>query len=82
MVSAICNHGEVRAGLPWQEGGQAPDGQQKSRGHTKKSKDKKAKSQGVSTGRTLIIFGVGALVTLVCGVLLESSGEAIAITWA
>ncbi len=70
--------GKSRTDLPWHEGGQAPDGQPKPRGHAKQSKDKQAKSQGVSTKSTLIIFGVGALVTLVCGVLLESSGEAIA----
>lgn len=67
-----------RTGLPWHEGGQAPDNQQKPRGHAKKDKVKKAKGQGVSTSRTLMVFGVGSLVTLVCGVLLESSGEAIA----
>ena len=62
-----------RTGLPWHEGGQAPDGQPKPRGHARK-----ARGKGVSTARTLLVFGVGALVTLVCGVLLESSGDAIA----
>ena len=67
-----------RTGLPWHEGGQAPDGQQKPRGHARKAKEKKARAKGVSTARTLLVFGVGALVTLVCGVLLESTGDAIA----
>ena len=70
--------GKLRTALPWQDTGHAPDGQDKPRGHAKKEKEQKATKNNVSTARTLVVFGAGALVTLVCGVVLESSGEAIA----
>lgn len=70
--------GRARTSLPWHQNGSPPDGQEKPRGHMKKHKDQSSKNKGVSTGRTVAVFGVAALVTLVCGVVLESSGEAIA----
>src|ERR671932_1695944 len=36
-------------GLPWHEGGDAPDNQEKPRGHSKKTKENQATQQGVST---------------------------------
>jgi cation:H+ antiporter len=59
-------------GLPWHEGGDAPDTQEKPRGHSKTKKE----AQAGSTGRAVLIFGVAALATLVAGVVLERSGEA------
>ena len=65
-------------GLPWHENGEAPDNQTKKRGHGKAQKDKKARSQSGSTRKTIIAFLVGSAVTLVAGVVLEASGDAIA----
>src|ERR671933_445334 len=62
-------------GLPWHEGGDAPDNQEQPRGHSQVTKASKATERGESTGRTAAVFGVAALVTLVAGVLIERSGE-------
>lgn len=62
-------------GLPWQEGGDAPDNQEKPRGHSKTTKENDATRRGVSTGRAALVFSGAALVTLVAGVLIERSGE-------
>jgi cation:H+ antiporter len=69
-----------RAGhsLPWHESGNAPDGQDEPRGHSQQAAEKKATKQGVSTGRSALVFAVAALLTLAAGVVLERSGEAIA----
>jgi cation:H+ antiporter len=65
-------------GLPWHESGQAPDNQKPPRGHAEKQKEKHATDTNVSTARAGIVFGVSAVATLVAGVLLERSGDAIA----
>jgi cation:H+ antiporter len=44
----------------------------------KAKKEQQAASKGVGTGRAVIVFSGAAVVTLVAGVLLEQSGEAIA----
>lgn len=69
-----------RAGksLPWHESGEAPDNQQRPRGHSQQHTEHEAASRGVSTAKAASIFGVAALVTLVAGVVLERSGDAIA----
>jgi len=69
-----------RAGrsLPWHESGEAPDNQERPRGHSQESAEKDATSRGVGTTRSALIFGVAAVVTLVAGVVLERSGDAIA----
>jgi cation:H+ antiporter len=61
-------------GLPWQEGGQPPDGQPEPRGHSKQKREAKATDAGVSTARTAVIFAAAAVVTLVAGVTIERSG--------
>jgi cation:H+ antiporter len=65
-------------GLPWHESGEAPDNQDQPRGHSATSTEQKATAHGVSTARAGTVFAAAALVTLVAGVVLERSGEAIA----
>lgn len=69
-----------RAGtaLPWQESGEAPDGQDRPRGHSRRKTEHDATAKGTSTARSALVFGVAALVTLIAGVALERSGDAIA----
>jgi cation:H+ antiporter len=64
----------AQRGLPWHEGGVAPDAQDEPMAHSKATKSAKAPS----TARTAAVFGVSALVTLAGGVVLERSGERIA----
>src|ERR687883_2114755 len=61
-------------GLPWQEGGDAPDNQERPRGHSRAAKEQDATQHGVSTTRAAVVFAVAAVVTLVAGVLIERSG--------
>ncbi len=62
-------------GLPWHDSaGDAPDTQEKPKGHSQKKKDAGA----AHTGRVFWVFGAAALATLITGVLLERSGDAIA----
>ena len=69
---------KARSGLPWQEEGDAPGGQEEPHGIAKTKKQQDAKDKGVSTTRTAIVFAVAAVVTLVAGVVLEESGNGIA----
>ncbi len=62
-------------GLPWHEGGDAPDNQEHPRGHAKTMKEKQASQKGISTGQAGLVFGISAAVTLATGVLIERSGE-------
>ena len=69
----LVNH--ARTGLPWQDKGDAPGGQDSARGDEKKKNAPKSK---LKPDKALWVFGLGAVVTLVCGVLLEMAGDAIA----
>lgn len=64
--------------LPWHESGEAPQNQKHPRGHAQAKTEQDATSKGVRTTRSAVIFSVAALVTLVAGVVLERSGDAIA----
>ena len=65
-------------GLPWHQSGQPPDGQQPPRGHAEKKKEQQATDAKVSTARAGLVFAGAAVVTLVAGVVLERSGDAMA----
>jgi cation:H+ antiporter len=62
-------------GLPWHEGGDAPDNQEHPRGHGRTVKEDQASRHGVSTVRAGAVFAIAAVVTLVAGVFIERSGE-------
>ena len=67
---------KARTKLPWHGGGDAPGGQAKPRGHSIKTLGEQMKR--VSTRWNVFVFGIGAVVTLVAGVALELSGDAVA----
>ena len=77
-VAGVWLIGRAGKGLPWHEGGTAPDGQAEPKGHARAKKAGGADEKSVSTTRAAIVFTVSALATLVCGVVLEASGNAIA----
>lgn len=77
-VSGVWLLGRARQGLPWHEQGQAPDSPQAARGTARTKSEQKASQQGVSTRRALLLFLFAAGLTLVAGVVLERSGDAIA----
>ncbi|MFJ7150132.1 sodium:calcium antiporter [Streptomyces sp. NPDC100445] len=62
-------------GLPWREGGDAPDSQPEPRGHSRGKKEKAASDRGVGSRRAALVFAAAALATLVAGVVIERSGE-------
>jgi cation:H+ antiporter len=64
------------SGLPWHESGEAPDNQDQPRGHSQQKKEQQASDKHVSTLRAGAVFAVSAAVTLVAGVVLERSGDA------
>lgn len=77
-VAGVWLIGRARRGLPWHEDGNAPDGQEKPRGHSQMATEREATERGVGTARAWAVFTIGAAVTLAGGALLERSGEGIA----
>ncbi|MGI3781709.1 MAG: sodium:calcium antiporter [Janthinobacterium lividum] len=74
-VAGLALIGGPGSRLPWQAGGEAPDGQEHPRGHARHQTEKQATGRKVSTTRAAVVFGAAALATLVCGVTIETSGE-------
>jgi cation:H+ antiporter len=71
--------GRANKGLPWHDNaGDAPDTQVKPKGHSKETKEHASSKQAISTTRTVVVFLVAAIVTLVAGVVLERAGDGIA----
>jgi len=65
--------GKARTDLPWQEKGRAPDTFPPDKKESSQSKMDKE-----STTRVVIVFAIASLVTLLAGVVLEESGNALA----
>ena len=70
--------GKARTDLPWHKLGKLLDSQEEERGHSKKKKYDSAIKKGTSIQTVILIFAVCSLITLVAGVGLEVSGDAIA----
>jgi cation:H+ antiporter len=70
--------GRARHGLPWHEGGDAPDSQAKAHGGSRTDKDHAAQQRGESTTRAVLVFSAAAVVTLAAGVVLEDAGDGVA----
>jgi cation:H+ antiporter len=74
-IGGIALVGRARTSLPWQEKGKPPDAQEMPRGHAQTMVEARATEKGLQTRRAVIELCVGGALTLVSGVLLESSGE-------
>lgn len=61
-------------GLPWKDGGEAPDSQSEPRGHSKQT----MAQAGKGPAQAGIVFGIAAFATLFAGALAEESGSAAA----
>lgn len=75
-IAGLWLIGQSREALPWTASSDAPPGQAAPRGH-KRSQVSEAHEGGL--GKASLVFGLAALVTLVAGVILEQSGELIAV---
>src|SRR5438477_11119426 len=67
--------GKARGNLPWQSSGDAPGGQPH---RTATQKKEKAKGQETSTAWATIVFVIAATATLIAGVVLQQTSEAMA----
>ena len=77
-LGGIYMIGKARTDLPWHKLGELPDSQKEKRGHSKKKKYDSAIKKGTSIQTVILIFAVCSLITLVAGVGLAVSGDAIA----
>ncbi|PZR70996.1 MAG: sodium:proton exchanger [Chthoniobacterales bacterium] len=74
-IAGIYLIGKARDGLPWQSHGDAPGGQ---RHRSERQKREKAEVEKASTAQAVIVFTIAAVATLVAGVALQQTSEAIA----
>lgn len=66
-------------GLPWHDrSGNAPDAQEKPKGHSRKTGKGGPDGKKISTIRASVIFAIAAIITLISGILLERVGHEIA----
>jgi cation:H+ antiporter len=70
--------GKARTNLPWHKLGVLPDSQKEKRGHGMKKKYDSIIMKGTSIQKVILIFALCSLITLIAGVGLELSGDAIA----
>lgn len=77
-LAGIYMMGKARTDLPWHKLGTLPNSQKEERGHSKKKKFDLAIKKGARIQTVIFIFVVCSLLTLVAGVGLEVSGNAIA----
>jgi cation:H+ antiporter len=69
---------QARSALPWHDAGVPPGGQRMKRGGSKKARIKEMQEKHRSTLRVVSTFLAASLVTLLAGVLLESTSETLA----
>jgi cation:H+ antiporter len=77
-LAGIYMIGKARTNLPWHQLGVLPNSQKEQRGHSMKKKHESAIKKGVTIQRVMVVFAVCSLITLVAGVGLEVTGDAIA----
>ena len=77
-ASSLLLLNRAQHGLPWHAAGEAPGGQQEPTGHSTRKTEAHATAKGISTRSATVTFSVAALATLLGGVALERSGDAIA----
>jgi len=77
-LAGIYMIGKARTDLPWHKMGVLPDSQKERRGHSMKKNYDSAIKKGTSIQTVILIFTFCSLITLVAGVGLEVSGDAIA----
>jgi cation:H+ antiporter len=76
-IAGLWLVGRSRTGLPWHELGNPPGGQKPRRGHARTARADRARRQ-LGLRAAAAVFGAGAVVTLIGGVMLERSGEVLA----
>ncbi|MCX6231242.1 MAG: sodium:calcium antiporter [Bacteroidetes bacterium] len=77
-IAGIYMIGKARTSLPWHKLGDLPDTQKEKRGHSKVKKFDLAMQKGTTIPSVILVFTVCSLLTLLAGVALEITGEAIA----
>ena len=77
-LGGIYMIGKARTNLPWHRLGLLPDSQKEPRGHSMKKKHELALKRGVTIQKVILVFALSSLVTLIAGVGLEITGDAIA----
>ena len=77
-ILGIYMIGKARTSLPWHQLGALPNSQNEERGHSKKKKYDLAIIKGTGIVTVILVFALCSLLTLIAGVGLEVSGNAIA----